>query len=81
MTDDIKTHFKVGKQNLLCKIRCYYVKSQGFLSKNTPFFGFKCLHKPVKCLKKDPFSREIQNDDMYPMCQTMTLSGWGNEQF
>ncbi len=41
MTDDIKTqNFKVGKQIQLYKIRPYYVKSRGFLSKNTPFFGF-----------------------------------------
>ncbi len=27
----------------------------------------------MKCLKKDTFSREIQKDDTYPTCQTMTL--------
>ncbi len=40
MTDDIKTqNFNISKQTLLCKIRPYYVKSQGFLSKNIPFFA------------------------------------------
>ncbi len=36
MKDDIKTQ-KVDKQTLVCKSIPYYVKSQEFLSKNTPF--------------------------------------------
>ncbi len=42
----------------------------------TPFLGgFTGLRRPVKYLKNDPFSGEIQNDDTSPTCQTMTLRG------
>ncbi len=69
----IKTqNFKIGKHTLLCKSRPYNVKSQGCLGKNTPFLVHR-LHGQMKCLKKDPFYHEIQNDDIYPSCQTMTL--------
>ncbi len=66
---------RFGKQTLMCKIRPYYVKSKGFLSKNTSFFGFTVCEDPWNAWKKYLFSREIQNDDMYPTCQTMTLPG------
>ncbi len=31
--------------------------------------------KTYEMLEKDPFSCEIQNNDMHPTCQTMTLLG------
>ncbi len=51
MTDDIKTqNFKVGKQTLLCKIRPYYVNSQGF------FFIIKTPLLLVSQIRKDPWN-------------------------
>ncbi len=50
------------------------MKSHGFLSK-TPFFWFHGSAKTHELLEKDLFSHEIENDDMYGTCPTMTLLG------
>ncbi len=45
------------------------MKSRLIWVKTPHFFGLTSQWKPVKCLKKDPFSHEIQNDDTYSACQ------------
>ncbi len=49
-------NFKVGKQTLLSKIRPYYVKSQGYFSKNTPFFMVSLVRENLwNAWEKTPF--------------------------
>ncbi len=66
-------NFKVDKQTLLSKIRPYYVKSQGYFSKNTPFLWFHWSVKICEMLEKRPLSSEIEKEDTYTTSQTMTL--------
>ncbi len=68
--------------------RAYCVKSDAimwnhwnFKVKTLFFFSFTGPWRRMKCLKKDPFSCEISNDDTYPTCQTMTLLGAYNDHY
>ncbi len=47
-----------------------------FWVKKDPFLWFQGSIKAREMLEKDPFSHEIQTDDTYPTCQTMTLPGY-----
>ncbi len=57
---------------LFCANRPYCVKSEPIMWNHKDIW----VKTPLKCLKKDPFSHEIQNVDMYPTCLTMKLPGY-----
>ncbi len=74
MTDDIKT------QNLRLVNRQYCVKSDPIMLNHrdlvkTPLVWLHGSVKTSEMLGKKTFSCEIQNNDMYPTCQNMTLLG------